>query len=73
MASELKRGDRVQRSYRGTKVLGTVLRKVTERTTIAGRAVAASKDDPRFLVRSEKSGKEAAHKASALTKVRKRG
>ena len=73
MAAELKRGDRVQWNYRGTKVVGTVLRKITERTTVGGKAVAASKDDPRFLVRSEKSGKEAAHKASALTRVRKRG
>ena len=33
---------------------------------INGRAVAASKDDPRYLVRSEKSGKETTRRAEAL-------
>ncbi len=33
------------------------------------RTVAASEDDPRYLVESEKSGKEAAHKPDALIKV----
>ncbi len=72
MAVELRRGDRVEWNYRGTKVAGTVVRKLTERTTVGGRQVAASNDDPRFLVRTEKTGKEAAHKATALRKIRKR-
>ena len=29
----------------------------------------ASKDDPRYLVRSEKSGKETVRRAAALTRV----
>ncbi|GAA3660652.1 DUF2945 domain-containing protein [Streptomyces iranensis] len=43
-------------------------RRVTDRTEAAGRAVDASPDDPRYLVRSEKSGRTAVHKPSALEK-----
>jgi hypothetical protein len=32
----------------------------------AGRKVRASEDDPQYLVKSDKSGGEAAHKPSAL-------
>jgi hypothetical protein len=33
------------------------------------RVVAASKDDPRYLVRSEKSGKETTRRAEALRRL----
>jgi hypothetical protein len=36
---------------------------------VGGQTVAASEDDPRYLVQSQKSGKEAAHKPDALEKV----
>jgi Hypervirulence associated proteins TUDOR domain len=66
----VQEGDRVTwRSHRG-KAEGEVLRKITEDTELAGRKVRASKDDPQYLVRSDKSGGEAVHKPSAL---RKRG
>ena len=35
---------------------------------LAGRKVRASKDDPQYLVRSDKSGGDAVHKPSALRK-----
>ncbi len=69
MAPQFKRGDRVQWSFRGAKVVGTVRRKLTSRTVIYGRVVAASKDDPRYLVRSEKSGKETTRRAQALRRI----
>jgi DUF2945 family protein len=70
MAPELKKGDRVEWNFRGTKVTGTVERKLTSRTKIDGRVAAATPDDPRYLLRTEKSGKEVAHKPSALKKIR---
>ena len=70
MALQFKRGDRVEWSFRGRRVVGTVRRTLTSRTVINGRAVAASKDDPRYLVRSEKSGKETVRRAQALRKLR---
>jgi len=45
-----------------------VVRKIIEDTELAGRQVRASKDEPQYLVRSEKSGGEAVHKPSALKK-----
>jgi len=36
---------------------------------VGGQKVNASDDDPRYLVESEKSGREAAHKPGALSKV----
>lgn len=47
---------------------GKVVKKLTSGTKIKGHKVAASKDNPEYLVESAKSGKRAAHKASALKK-----
>ena len=66
MAKDFKRGDRVEWHFRGRTVVGTVRRRLTSRTEIDGRAVAASSDDPRYLVRSEKSGKETVRRAETL-------
>jgi len=67
MAQEFKRGDRVQWNFRGRIVVGKVRRRLTSRTEVAGQVVAASEDDPRYLVRSEKTGKETARRPGALT------
>ena len=45
---------------------GEVVEKITRDTEAAGRTVRASKDDPQYRVRSDKSGKDAVHKPSAL-------
>ncbi|HEX6115942.1 MAG TPA: DUF2945 domain-containing protein [Solirubrobacterales bacterium] len=66
MGQDFKRGDRVEWSFRGRPVRGTVRRRLTRRTEIAGRAVAASKDDPRYVVRTERTGKETTRRPSAL-------
>ncbi len=69
MAQDFKRGDRVEWTFRGRRVVGRVRRTLTSRTEINGRVVAASKDDPRYLVRSEKSGKETTRRTRALRHV----
>ena len=56
MAESLRRGDRVEWNFRGITVCGRVVRRLTVRTEVDGRAVAASKEDPRYVVRSEKTG-----------------
>lgn len=61
-----KRGDRVEWSFRGHPVRGTVRRRLTKPTEIDGRVVAASKDDPRYVVRTERTGKETARRPEAL-------
>jgi Hypervirulence associated proteins TUDOR domain len=70
MANQLKSGDRVAwRSSVGGSV-GRVERKLTSPGKIKGHVVAASENNPEFLVRSDKSGKVAAHKPSALRRVK---
>jgi aminoglycoside phosphotransferase len=53
--TEFTKGDRVAWSSHGGEAVGEVLKRITE-------------DEPQYLVRSEKSGGEAVHKASALRK-----
>jgi hypothetical protein len=66
MAHQYKRGDRVEWNFRGRTVRGIVRRRLIRRTEIAGRVVAASRDDPRYVVRSEKSGKETTRRPETL-------
>lgn len=72
MADGLKKGDRVEWNTPQGKTRGTVERRLTAPMEIEGHHVAASEENPEYLVRSEKSGKEAAHKPEALRKVRKK-
>lgn len=68
MSEQLKAGDKVQwKSSQGT-VTGKVKKKLTSPTDIKGHHVAASKDNPEYLVASDKTGAEAAHKPGSLKK-----
>jgi hypothetical protein len=63
-----KAGDKVSwNSAQGT-VHGTVEKQVTSPMKIKGHQVRASKDNPELLVKSGKTGAEAAHKPSQLRK-----
>lgn len=68
MSEHFHKGDRVTWKSHGGEAEGEVIRAITEDGHVAGRQVRASKDDPQYLVRSDKSGGEAVHKPSALTK-----
>jgi hypothetical protein len=63
----MKRGDKVRWRSHGETVRGTVRKKITERTEATGRTVAASQEEPQYLVRSDKTGREAVHKPDALS------
>ncbi|MER5378568.1 DUF2945 domain-containing protein [Streptomyces sp. NPDC002553] len=65
---EPSKGDKVAWSSHGSETTGTVEKKITERTKAAGRTVDASPDEPQYEVRSDKSGRTAVHKPSALKK-----
>ena len=69
MLEKFRRGDRVEWSFRGRPVVGKVVKRIVERTEIAGQVVAASKEDPRYLVRSEKTGKETTRRPEALRRL----
>jgi hypothetical protein len=66
--SALKKGDTVEWETPQGKTSGTVKKKLTSPIKIKGHQVAASKDNPEYLVESEKSGKQAAHKPESLKK-----
>ncbi|MES3022002.1 MAG: DUF2945 domain-containing protein [Pseudomonadota bacterium] len=69
MTDEFKVGDKVQwHSPQGT-VHGLVKKKLTSPADIKGHHVAASPENPEYLVVSDKTGAEAAHKGSALKKI----
>jgi len=68
MAKTLKKGDKVEWETSQGTTSGTVEKKLTKPMDIKDHHVAASKDNPEFLVKSSKSGDKAAHKPEALTK-----
>jgi plastocyanin len=67
MAEELKAGDRVKWNSHGGEAHGKVVKKQTSETQIKGHKVAASKENPQFIVETDE-GKRAAHKPGALSK-----
>jgi hypothetical protein len=66
--AELSKGDHVTWKSHGSTTEGTVEKKITSETEAGGRKVKASKDEPQYLVQSDKSGGEAVHKPDALDK-----
>lgn len=69
MTDNLKKGDAVEWNTPQGKTHGTVKQKLTKPTEIKGHHVAASPENPEYLVESDKTGKEAAHKAESLKPV----
>ncbi|UQU63081.1 DUF2945 domain-containing protein [Couchioplanes caeruleus] len=62
----LNKGDKVTWNSHGNTVHGTVEKKITSRTSEAGRTVDASEDEPQYKVKSDKTGGTAVHKPGAL-------
>ena len=69
MSRNLKKGDTVEWNTSQGKTRGKVIKKVTSPMKIKEHKVAASKENPEYLVESSKSGDKAAHKPEALKKV----
>jgi hypothetical protein len=70
MARTLKTGDRLAWRSSGGRNAGRVGRKLTSVGKIKGYEIAGSHDNPEYLVRSQKSGRIAAGKPSALRRVK---
>ncbi|WOB78958.1 DUF2945 domain-containing protein [Brevundimonas nasdae] len=64
-----KAGDKVKWDHSQGTTTGKVVKKVTWETKIKGHKVAASKDNPEYIVESAKTGARAAHKPSELKKA----
>jgi hypothetical protein len=69
MSQSFKLHDHVSWNTPQGETTGRIVRIVTERTTLDGHTVNASRDDPHFEVESDKSGKRAVHKADALKRL----
>jgi hypothetical protein len=67
MSDKFKAGDAVEWNSHGGIARGKVKKKLTSRTTIKGHQVAATPDNPEYLVETDKGG-QAAHKPEALRK-----
>jgi hypothetical protein len=62
----VKKGNAVEWDSSGGHSAGKVVTKITEPTQIKHHKVAASKANPEFIVKSDKSGAVAAHKPESL-------
>lgn len=69
MAKNLKKGDSVAWETPQGKTNGKVVKKLTKPMDIKGHHVAASIENPEYLVESDKTGKHAAHKPAALKRM----
>lgn len=66
----LKKGDKVEWETSQGKTEGTIKKKLTSPTKIKNHKVAASKENPEFLVETSETKKEAAHKPDSLKKIK---
>ncbi len=69
MADALKPGDKVKWGTPQGETHGKVEKKVTTETKIKGHTAKPTKENPEYLVKSDKSGKEAVHKPGELKKA----
>jgi hypothetical protein len=68
--SEFSTGDRVSWNTSQGRTRGHVVESKTGDFEFAGQHFTATSDEPAFIVESEKTGAKAAHKGSALRKLR---
>jgi len=73
MSREFKKGDHVEWNSEAGRVRGTVVKKVTSEVEFKGRVRHASKQEPQYVIKSDKTDHVAMHKGSALKKIAKRG
>jgi hypothetical protein len=69
MAQDFKVGDHVEWNSEAGRVRGTIKKKITSEITFKGYKVHASKEEPQYLIESDKTDHQAMHKGSALKKI----
>ncbi|MBW4623572.1 MAG: DUF2945 domain-containing protein [Cyanosarcina radialis HA8281-LM2] len=69
MSEQFKKGDPMEWDSSGGTSRGVIKEIVTEPTDFKNHHFAASKERPEYLVESDKSGKQAIHRAEELRKV----
>lgn len=68
-AQRFKRGDHVSWNSEAGRVSGRITRIVTSEIEFKGYTVHASKDEPQYEIKSDKTDHVAMHKGSALSKL----
>ena len=71
MAGDFKVGDHAEWNSEAGRVRGTIKKKHVSEVTFKGYRVHASKEEPQYLIKSDKTDHLAMHKGSALQKVAK--
>lgn len=72
MTKPFKRGDRVEWNSEAGRVRGVIIRKVVSDLRIKGYVHHASKAEPQYLIKSEKTDHIAIHKGGALKRLKPR-
>ena len=69
MAQDFKVGDHVEWNSEAGHVRGTIQKKVTSAIKFKTYTVRASKEEPQYLIKSDKTDHMAMHKGAALRKI----
>jgi len=70
MAKAFKRGDHVEWNSEAGRVRGVIVKKVVSDTVFKGYVHHASKDDPQYIIKSDKTDHIAIHKGRAFKRVK---
>jgi hypothetical protein len=71
MRGELKTGDHVSWNSEAGRVSGVIRKKISAPIKFKGYTVRATREEPQYLIESEKTDHLAVHKGSALRKIRR--
>lgn len=69
MKQVFKIGDHVEWNSEAGMIKGTIKKKITSEIEFKGYTVHASKEEPQYLITSDKTDHLAMHKGSALKKI----
>ena len=72
MKHKFKVGDHVEWNSEAGRVRGTIKKKITSPIRFKGYTVRASKNQPQYLIESDKTDHLAMHKGPALRKLKNR-
>lgn len=70
MAKGFNVGDHVRWNSEAGRVSGVIIRKLTSKIRFKGYVRHASKDEPQYMIKSDKTDHVAIHKGSALHLIR---
>lgn len=71
MVKSLRVGDRVAWNSEAGRVTGVIIKKITSEIVFKGYTRHASKGEPQYLIKSDKTDHVAIHRAAVLRKIRK--